>query len=242
MSRRSRKHEEEHGTGHERWLVSYADFMTLMFAFFAVLYATSNHDTQKMQEFQESVKKFVMKMNITGGPGGGEQSPAQGADPTGDAALIQPITTNTMKNAQSAEVEDKAAKMIDETFTADEKKKYFLSLDKDNNGIRLVLDADRLFETNKASVRKDVEPAMTKVANLAAQLQKRMLVEGHSRSWELGALRSSSLVKWMMTHKPELKQEQFVALSFGPQRPYSSRQGQNAERIEIVFLTEDIEL
>lgn len=241
MARRKR-HDDEHGTGHERWLVSYADFMTLMFAFFAVLYATSSSDVQKMEQLQESIKKFVMKVSVIGGPGGGEQSPAQGSDPVGDAAVVQPIKTDAMKNAQTAEVEDQAAKVIDEKFTAEEKKKIFLAMDADNNGVRLVLNADKIFDTNRAAIRKDAEGSIKKVAELAAQLGKRMLIEGHSRSWELGALRSSSLVKWMLNDKEQLKPDQFVSLSFGPQRPFSSREGQNVERIEIVFLTEDIDL
>ena len=241
MAKRN-KHDDEHGTGHERWLVSYADFMTLMFAFFAVLYATSSSNVEKLEKFQESIKKFVMKVSVVGGPGGGEQSPAQGADPVGDAAVVQPIKTDSMKNARTAEVEDQAAKIIEEKFTAEERKKYFLSMDADSTGVRLVLNADKVFTANKATVEKEAEATMKKVVDLAAQLQKRMLVEGHSRSWELGALRSSSLVRWMLSQKDDLKQDQFVSLSFGPQRPYSSRQGQNIERLEIVFLTEDIDL
>jgi chemotaxis protein MotB len=44
---RRKKHEEEH-ENHERWLVSYADFITLLFAFFTVMYATTTSDTKKM--------------------------------------------------------------------------------------------------------------------------------------------------------------------------------------------------
>lgn len=241
MAKKNRN-EEEHGTGQERWLVSYADFMTLMFAFFAVLYATSTADVEKMQKMQESIKKFVMKIAVVGGPGGGEPAPAPGADPMGDAALVQPIKTQTMKNAQSAEVEDQAAKIIDEKFTESEKKKYFLSFDTDSLGVRLILDADKLFDANKSSIRKEAEGSMSKVIDLVAKLKKRVLIEGHSRSWELGGLRSAYLVKWMLSRKEELKPDQFVSLSFGPQRPFSSHQGQNSERVEIVFLTEDIDL
>ena len=46
MSRR-RKRPEEH-PNHERWLVSYADFITLLFAFFVTLYAISQVDAKKM--------------------------------------------------------------------------------------------------------------------------------------------------------------------------------------------------
>lgn len=48
-------HEEEH-ENHERWLVSYADFITLLFAFFVVMYATSNSDLEKQKKFEESVQ------------------------------------------------------------------------------------------------------------------------------------------------------------------------------------------
>src|SRR5689334_7666527 len=41
---------------HERWLVSYADFITLLFAFFVVLYASSNADKEKTRQVAESVR------------------------------------------------------------------------------------------------------------------------------------------------------------------------------------------
>src|SRR3954464_862908 len=61
-----KKHEEEH-ENHERWLVSYADFITLLFAFFTVLYATSQHDVSKAQEFQRSIQKAFRSFIDFGG-------------------------------------------------------------------------------------------------------------------------------------------------------------------------------
>ncbi len=48
MSRKKKGHAEEH-ENHERWLVSYADFITLLFAFFTVLYANSQTDAEKLE-------------------------------------------------------------------------------------------------------------------------------------------------------------------------------------------------
>jgi chemotaxis protein MotB len=45
MIRRKRSHAH---TNHERWLVSYADFITLLFAFFVVLYASAQVDQRKV--------------------------------------------------------------------------------------------------------------------------------------------------------------------------------------------------
>jgi len=61
----SKKHkaDEEH-ENHERWLVSYADFITLLFAFFVVMYATSNSDLEKQKKFEGSLKES-MKIAVT---------------------------------------------------------------------------------------------------------------------------------------------------------------------------------
>ena len=52
---RKKKHEEH--VNHERWLVSYADFVTLLFAFFVILYATSQTDEKKVKEFEASIQQ-----------------------------------------------------------------------------------------------------------------------------------------------------------------------------------------
>ena len=64
-----KKRHEEH-ENHERWLVSYADFITLLFAFFVVLYATSNQNQEKEELTYDSeiiidnAKKLTNKANL----------------------------------------------------------------------------------------------------------------------------------------------------------------------------------
>ena len=58
MARKRKKHEEEH-ENLERWLVSYADFITLLFAFFVTLYAMSRVDEQKMGSAVESLQRAL---------------------------------------------------------------------------------------------------------------------------------------------------------------------------------------
>ncbi len=54
---RKKKHPEH--VNHERWLVSYADFITLLFAFFVVMFASSQVDTKKMGQFSDSFSKAI---------------------------------------------------------------------------------------------------------------------------------------------------------------------------------------
>src|SRR4051812_33444798 len=65
--KRQQAHEEQEN--HERWLVSYADFITLLFAFFVVMYATSNNNQEKQKSFQESVRQ---NLKLVGGGGNGD--------------------------------------------------------------------------------------------------------------------------------------------------------------------------
>ena len=59
MARR-RKRPEPH-VNHERWLVSYADFITLLFAFFTTMYAISTVDAQKMSKMVASMQQASKK-------------------------------------------------------------------------------------------------------------------------------------------------------------------------------------
>ena len=63
---RKPKHEEHEN--HERWLVSYADFMTLLFAFFVVMYAVSRVDNKRLIQAAESIR-WAMHFSGTGGTG-----------------------------------------------------------------------------------------------------------------------------------------------------------------------------
>src|SRR5205809_6031209 len=51
-----KRHEEQHAN-HERWLVSYADFITLLFAFFVVMFASSQSDKAKAQQMSDSFRQ-----------------------------------------------------------------------------------------------------------------------------------------------------------------------------------------
>src|SRR5437879_2790847 len=66
MSRKKRPPEH---VSHERWLVSYADFITLLFAFFVVMFAVSQVDSNKVGRFTESFSQAV-GIDPLMGPGG----------------------------------------------------------------------------------------------------------------------------------------------------------------------------
>jgi chemotaxis protein MotB len=55
----ARKRKPEEHVNHERWLISYADFITLLFAFFVVMFAVSQVDSKKLGRFTEEFSKAI---------------------------------------------------------------------------------------------------------------------------------------------------------------------------------------
>ena len=73
---------------HERWLVSYADFVTLLFALFAVLYASSNVDARKMNSVVEAMQQvFSGPADTSAGRVSLLPEPLPGTSPSADAVL-----------------------------------------------------------------------------------------------------------------------------------------------------------
>ena len=68
MSRRRKTHEH---ANHERWLVSYADFITLLFAFFVVLYASSQVDNKKVVQVSAAIQGAFQELGAFSGSGAG---------------------------------------------------------------------------------------------------------------------------------------------------------------------------
>jgi chemotaxis protein MotB len=63
MSRRRKKHPQH--VNHERWMVSYADFVTLLFAFFVVMFATANADRGKVSAVAAAVRSALDQGNVS---------------------------------------------------------------------------------------------------------------------------------------------------------------------------------
>ena len=78
MPKRKRHDDHEEHVNHERWLVSYADFITLLFAFFVVMFAVSQVDTKKSGRFTASSHQSSPGRVVAAGiPIAGQRRPAQ---------------------------------------------------------------------------------------------------------------------------------------------------------------------
>ncbi len=249
----ARKRTEEEPDNHERWLVSYADFITLLFAFFIVLYATSNQDIEKQKKFEESVRKaFVAVAQFGSNSGTGEfENIDENASP-----IPPPIEVFKRNSGSAAQLMDAVEQIIEKSLTKEEKEKVQFDLREDPFGVRISLDSAAMFDSGSTAMKKDTLAIFDKIAAMIKQTQKHLVVEGHTdnqpintstypSNWELAAARASTIVRYMIKVNG-IAPSKLAAVSLADQRPVASNDTEAGRkknrRIEILLTTKTTSL
>ena len=100
MRRRARPEEPSH-SGRDRWLVSYADFITLLFAFFVVLFASSHHDNEEFRRMAGAIHKGFTIMGASGEQSVDRTPPSPPASPAIAARATAQQTSAALVSAPS---------------------------------------------------------------------------------------------------------------------------------------------
>jgi chemotaxis protein MotB len=217
-----KKHEEEH-ENHERWLVSYADFITLLFAFFTILYATSQKDISKAQEFQRSVQKAFRSFVDFGGLQG------KFVD-TNEATqhIPPPIDVVPQEGLGPLEMQDYVDRELEKELSDEDMSKY-VELRTDAMGLRVSLAASSFFDGGSALIREEALPALDKIAKVMKRTNRNLIVEGHTdnvpistpkfpSNWELSATRASTIVRYLILQH-RIEPYRLAAIGYADQRP-----------------------
>lgn len=243
-TRKNRKHDEHEN--HERWLVSYADFITLLFAFFVVMYATSSQNEGKEKEFEDSIKlNFHMV-----GRGGTDSDPNDIQNAL--AELVMPLGSFPKKGGPR-EAQDYVERSLDKSMSSADKKAAVQDIYHDAVGVRVALTASTFFQPGSAKLKVEALPSLDKVADILKSNDKRVIVEGHTddspiegalypSNWELAGGRSTAVVRYLVkVHK--LNPKRFVSISYGDQKPIVPNDTDEHKamnrRIEILIVTDD---
>jgi chemotaxis protein MotB len=202
-----RRHEPEH-ENHERWLVSYADFITLLFAFFVVMFASSQTDKAKAKAVSNSVaeafdgssalKKLTDLMRghsrtgrQTGAAGENRRSTPPEDEKDSDELLL---SSEALVKALQPEIE---AGKIDIAMEA--------------RGLVISLQQAAFFPSGGDTLLTGALPSMEKIASVLSKLPNQIRLEGHTDSrpisnarfrnnWELSSARGIAVLQWLETH------------------------------------------
>jgi len=189
---RKKKHPEH--VNHERWLISYADFITLLFAFFVVMFAVSKTDSAKVGRFTESFSKAI----------GIDTFPESGAGllPSGTAPLAKGDP-----EAQTMDLAPELASLKGELDSLREKNELpsgLLILQR-RNELVIRLSDGLFFAPGDDALSESSVKAMKKLAGELEVRKVDVRVEGHTddrpihtprfrSNWELSTARATSVV------------------------------------------------
>ena len=215
----SRRRKRPAHVNHDRWLVSYADFITLLFAFFVVLYSSSQVDHQKVGKLAMAIQSAFQEMGVF-------QSTASQVpnleDPIrfGTVEAVENWRPNTSL-AQTASRSDgtpgggeengdlaQLQRDLEDTLGPEIARKE-ISLRREPEGMVISLREAGFFESGSAQMKQTSQPAFDRIASLLRQRNCRLRIEGHtdnvpihnaqfSSNWELSTSRATEIVRLLI--------------------------------------------
>jgi len=203
-----------------RWVVSYADFVTMLLALFMILYAVSRIDNQKLMEFQGKMKHSLAPIeNVT------------------KYQANQPV--NTAKNVN-------VEKILQENISQSKS----IKLLKSDKGIVIRVNDRMIFDEGSADIRKDAQKTLNEIIKVLTKIDNPVIIEGHTDStpiknakfpsnWELSTARATNIISYMMKTKM-ISPKRLCAVGYGEYMPVSNNTSNNGRmlnrRVDIIVL------
>jgi chemotaxis protein MotB len=251
---RKKKHPEH--VNHERWLVSYADFITLLFAFFVVMFAASNSDSKKAGKVAQAVQVAFKEMAIF--------TPAGKVVPLYDAGGL-PADTNSIvgnthsafdatqlvagKNGASSKTITQVRSQL-ETLLKEQVANHSVRMSEDSRGLTVSLAEAGFFDPGSAVMQAKALTVVDRIAATVQPLGYNLRVEGHTdntpihtaqfpSNWELSTARATFLLEYLISNTG-IPPQRLSAVGYGEYRPVSpnsSPEGRAANRrVDLVVL------
>jgi chemotaxis protein MotB len=197
---------------HERWLVSYADFITLLFAFFVVMFASSQGDKTKAKQVSDSVKEALENGGV---PTAVRELWGGTVDDKGKGNALIRGPGGAKKAEKEAEVKPDIPPVSAELLPSmeylsgelkDEIKTGKIQMRLETRGLVISLREAAFFSSGDDAIRAESLPSIEKMANVLQGLPNPVRLEGHTDSvpihnsrfrsnWELSAARSIAMLE-----------------------------------------------
>lgn len=228
-----RKREEEHDN-HERWLVSYADFITLLFAFFVVMYALSTVNEGKYRILSDSMVAAFRNIQIN------TAAPVAVVMPPPIPSLPKPTAPQQAKTAETAKQEavrqkqrDKmrsvAKDILDVMAPLIEQGK--VRVIETSRGVTIEINDSVLFSPGQALLQVPVTRALRAIAEVLAPTEFPVTIEGHTdnvpirtvqfpSNWELSAVRATTVLR--LFAEAGVSADRLTAIGYADTRPVES--------------------
>jgi chemotaxis protein MotB len=258
--RRKKRHEEH--VNHERWLVSYADFITLLFAFFVVLYSSSQVDKRKVGRLALAIQVAFQELGVF--ESSNTKVPLTDPDAmpfeqvqiveninrTQDMQrVVQPMHGMLANAAPPASLKDIQAEL--EKALAPEIRQHVVVLKARREGLVISLQEVGFYESGSADLRPSSEGAIDRLAAVLRNRSEDLRIEGHTdnvpihnlrfaSNWELSTARATNIIRLFIDHY-HFQSGRLAAAGYSEHHPVDSNSSVEGRarnrRVDIVVLT-----
>ncbi len=228
----AKKQEPEKAPNHERWLLTYADLITLLMIFFVVMYSLSVQDAKKFKSLSSSLRiAFGGGKNLLGEFEGSGMVPLPVSTPQELAVAKEDtddyVTQHGLQNEVNTTVEDR--------------------------GLVITLQEKLLFEPGQTSLNPSARATLMAMAKLLNTLPNYVRVEGHTdnvpagkgySNWQLSTLRAANIAQ-VLSETAGVDPRRISAIGYGDNRPVADNKTlagrAKNRRVDIVLLSRRFE-
>jgi len=258
---RRRRAPASHQVNHDRWLVSYADFITLLFAVFATMYALSVVDAKKFSQIAVSLRQaFKSAQPASPGAGAGTAMAPGAGSGTGtvaDAPAQMPTAGKPEPSAPGnpqdpgragglAEVRSQLQQRLAGAIAANQ-----VAIEMDPRGLVVSIREAGAFAASRADLSDAARSILAEVGDALATIANHVRIEGHTddtpiqtdrfaSNWELSTTRATTVVRFFVD-RTGVRPDRLSAAGYAeyfPRAPNTSEANRvRNRRVDIVILT-----
>jgi chemotaxis protein MotB len=251
-----------HHPSHERWIVSYADFVTLLFAFFVVMFATANADKGKARAVGESVRAALEEGRISNVGGAIRQALSRdGASHVRKRDAVKQPSGEKDENRQGLGIEEQSARAYLELRPLMDRLKKQLQAEvqkgdvevhMEPRGLAISFKQAALFASGEDRLKTSAFGAIGKVGGAISGLPNQVRLEGNTdnvpihndrfrSNWELSTARSIALLN-LLVGRFQVPPERLGVAGYADVAPVASNATEEGRarnrRVDVVILSE----
>ncbi len=233
--------DEKHNTGTDRYLITYADLITLLLGLFVILYATAQVDEERFKQVSAALSEYFRSDRQTGNLEGGS-----GILEGGNSAIPEPEIRKFSSEKKNL---DQISEEIKQTF-APLIKEGKIKVVRNGKGLYITLPENILFQSGSATIQQQGLQVIDQLANILKNINYQIEIEGHTDSdpirtftyesnWHLSGARAVNVAYRLI--RKGVPEELMSFKGYGASRPIadnSTDSGKALNRRVEISLTE----
>jgi len=244
-----RRNEIEDNENSDRWLLTYADLITLLLAFFIVMYSMSRIDAEKFDAIKSQLTGILKGAGTVAEEGSTNDGPGAGLLKVGELQMLR------QRIAEKFRLQQVSGSPANGTVF-DRKLSEAVEVSVNERGMTIRIKDNVLFESGRATLRTEAREVLALVGGEVQGISNHICVEGHTdnhaiktktypSNWELSTARATNVVRYLVEERG-FKPQRISARGYGEFRPLVSnvtREGRaKNRRVDIVILSDKISL